>query len=107
VPDPQDLKRRAFDAFGEQLARMRDRSPLVLLLDDTQWLDQHSVMRATLVHPEPVPLLLACAHRSEGAEHNALLQPCGKLRAKLRLFCTGSDRTRTRPFASRLSCLRA
>jgi tRNA A-37 threonylcarbamoyl transferase component Bud32 len=76
VADPQDLKRRAFDAFGELLARMRDRAPLVVLLDDAQWLDQDSVrfLRALLVQPEPVPALLVCVHRSEGAADNALLQ---------------------------------
>ena len=48
---------------------MRDRAPLVVFIDDVQWLDQDSVrfMRALLVHPEPVPALLVCAHRSEGA----------------------------------------
>ena len=76
IADPQDLKRRAFDAFCELLGRMRDRAPLVVLLDDVQWLDQDSTrfMRALLVQPDPVPMLIVCAHRSEGAAHNALLQ---------------------------------
>ncbi len=76
VADPQDLKRRAFEAFGELLGRMRDRSPVVIVLDDVQWLDQDSVrfMRALLIHPEPVPVMVICAHRSEGAEDNEMLQ---------------------------------
>jgi hypothetical protein len=76
VPDPHDLKRRAFDAFGELVARMRDRAPLILVVDDLQWLDQDSVrfLRALFVQPEPAPILLLCAHRSEDAAHNALLQ---------------------------------
>jgi predicted Ser/Thr protein kinase len=76
VPDPHDLKRRAIAAFGELLGRVRDRQPLVAFIDDLQWTDQDSVwfMRQLLTHPEPTPALLVCAHRSEGAEHNALLQ---------------------------------
>jgi tetratricopeptide (TPR) repeat protein len=76
IPDPHDLKRRAFDAFGELLGRLRDRSPLVVFIDDVQWLDQDSVrfMRALFVNAHPVPLLLVCAHRSEGADSNPLLQ---------------------------------
>jgi eukaryotic-like serine/threonine-protein kinase len=75
VSDPQDLKRRAFEAFGELLGRMRDRAPLVLVVDDLQWIDQDSLrfMRALLLHASPAPVLLVCAHRSEGAEGNALL----------------------------------
>jgi serine/threonine protein kinase len=74
--DPQDLKRRAFDAFWELLSSLRNRSPLVVLLDDAQWLDQDSTrfMEHLLVRPDPVPMLILCAHRSEGADHNALLQ---------------------------------
>jgi hypothetical protein len=76
VTDPQELKRRAFDALGELLARMRDRGPLVLFIDDAQWLDQDSVRlaRALFLYKEAAPLLLVYTHRSEGAEHNVLLQ---------------------------------
>jgi tetratricopeptide (TPR) repeat protein len=75
VPDPQDLKQRAFAAFGELITRMRDRTPLVLVVDDLQWIDQDSTrfMRTLLLQPEPPPVLLLCVHRSEGAHDNALL----------------------------------
>ena len=76
VLDPQELQRRAFSAFGELIGRLRDRQPLVLFIDDLQWTDPDAVrfMRHLLLHPEPVPALLVAAHRSEGAEGNALLQ---------------------------------
>jgi tetratricopeptide (TPR) repeat protein len=76
VPDPQDLKRRATDAFAELLGRMRDRSPLVLLIDDLQWIDQDSArfIRAWLKSGETPPLLLVCVHRSEGARYGKALQ---------------------------------
>ncbi|HMJ14721.1 MAG TPA: AAA family ATPase, partial [Polyangiaceae bacterium] len=76
VPDPHDLKRRAFDAFAELIARMRDRAPLILMVDDLHWLDEDSLrfMRALFVQPEPAPVLLLCAHRSEDVQRNALLQ---------------------------------
>jgi hypothetical protein len=67
VPDPQDLKVRAFAAFGELLGRIRDRVPLVIVIDDVQWFDQDSLrfLRAWLLLPEPAPLLLVCVHRSD------------------------------------------
>jgi len=75
VADPIEQRRRAYAAFGELLTRMRDRGPLCLYLDDVQWLDADAVvfMRALLVHPEPVPLLLLMSHRSEHAEENQAL----------------------------------
>jgi hypothetical protein len=76
VPDPQDLKRRATEAFSELLGRMRDRSPLVLLIDDLQWIDQDSArfMRAWLANGETPPILMVCVHRSEGAQYSKVLQ---------------------------------
>jgi hypothetical protein len=76
IPDPQELRRRAFRAFGELIARIRDRRPLVLYIDDAQWLDRDSVafLRALLVHGEPVPALAILSYRSEEADQNPLLQ---------------------------------
>jgi len=75
VLDLHDLKRRAFEAFLRLLAGLRARGPLVLVIDDMQWLDHESVrlMRTLLIQPEPVPYLLICMHRSEGAAAHPLL----------------------------------
>jgi len=77
--DPQESRRRALEAFGELLARMRDRTPLVVSIDDVQWIDEDSVrlMRALFVRPL-APVLLVLIHRTEGAEANALLRSVTK-----------------------------
>jgi serine/threonine protein kinase len=76
VPDPLELRRRAYGAFGEMMTRMRDRAPLCVHLDDVQWLDADAVLflRALLVNLDPPPGLLVLSHRSEGAEANAAIQ---------------------------------
>ncbi len=75
VPDPLELRRRAYAAFGKFLTRMRDRAPMCVHIDDVQWLDADAVlfMRALMVHPEPMPGLLLLSHRSEHADTNQAL----------------------------------
>lgn len=74
VPDPRELQRLAFAAFCELLGRIRDRSPVVVYIDDLQWTDADSakLLRHCLVSREVVPMLLVFSYRSEDA-HNPLL----------------------------------
>lgn len=75
IPDPQELRNRAYGALGELLARLRDGAPWCLHLDDTQWLDEDAVafLGALLVDLDPPPGLWIFSHRSEGAEENQAL----------------------------------
>jgi len=75
VDGDQALRAMAFDALAELLARLRDRGPLVVHVDDLHWADRDSTrLLAGLLRARSAPaLLMVLSHRDTQSAHNQAL----------------------------------
>lgn len=89
VADPQILRRRGFAALRELVLKLSRKVALVLYIDDLQWGDADSaaLLMDLLRPPEPPPVLLICAFRSDEAKGSPFIEelfnPVGEIRTGL------------------------
>lgn len=67
IPDPQQLRARAFAALREMLSRIADTRPLLIAIDDLQWgdLDSASLLVELVASMDAPSALIVIGHRGD------------------------------------------
>jgi tetratricopeptide (TPR) repeat protein/predicted Ser/Thr protein kinase len=76
VADPREARLRAFAAIKELIARIADKQPLVIVIDDLQWgdVDSARLLSNLVAPPERPALLLVLCYRADEAETSPTLR---------------------------------
>jgi hypothetical protein len=83
VIEPQERRRRGFEALGELLANMARDRPTALWIDDLQWGDADSVLLLRELLGTAGPVLFVVCYRSEDLERSPILADLDRALAAL------------------------
>ncbi len=74
--DPREVRLRAFAAIKELIARIADKQPLVIAIDDLQWgdIDSARLLASLVARPERPNMLLILCYRADEAERSPTLR---------------------------------
>lgn len=85
LPEPGELRRRAFAALRELVARIAVLRPVIIAIDDVQWgdVDSAPIIAQLVAPPDTPPIVLVLAFRSEDESTAPLLRVLNERRATL------------------------